>query len=573
MSAAPTLVDRALAERRAALSALLGGLCSLAERAGRGDVAQDARSLLTAAGEPFLFVAVGEVKTGKSSFINALLGEQAAQVAPDPCTDRIQIISYGPEREFHEEGPLLTRLLLPHPILRDVAVVDTPGVDSVVDRHQEVTERFIPRSDLVLFTFSALNPYTRSAWDFLEQVAGRWRRKVVLVLTQADLASVEQLSVNRRRIAELAREKGLGEPPVFVVSSVLEAVQPELSGIEAVRRHIREMVTGGAHGAAKLESLARGAMGLLDGLDAQGREQRAALAKDQARLSSLLERLDMARDAASREAGLLASQVLRSYDLACADYLAAVELELSFPSMVRRSLGSFFRRRSGVPALLEELARAFRDSLEGRVDALAREGASNLTRNLGLELSQMARDLRELAGPGAAPDAARLDLQREAVLRDVAAGLDAFLASGGQPGRVDPLSVARMDPKAAMGGLMVLAGGLFVLSVKGVVVDVTGGVLAGAGVLLAGGVLAVSRPRLIRRLREELSQGGRRLEDELDALLRARVERIFSDIVALLEPLRAELERRGQALSEQEAQAASLREGFAKALDTPGQTA
>jgi len=573
LSAAPTLVDHALAERRTSLAALLGELCSLAGRAGRGDVAEHARSLLTAAGEPFLFVAVGEVKTGKSSFINALLGEEVTQVAPEPCTDRIQIIAYGPERSIQEEGPLLTRVLLPNPILRDVAVVDTPGVDSVVDRHQEVTESFIPRSDLVLFTFSALNPYTRSAWDFLELVAGRWRRRVALVLTQADLASVEQLGVNRRKVSELARERGLGEPPVFVVSSVLEAVQPELSGVEAVRRHIREMVTGGAHAAGKLESLARGALGLLESLDAQGLEQRAALAGDKARLSALLERLDMARDAAAREAGLLASQVLRSYDLACADYLASVELELSFPSMVRRSLAGFFRRRSGVPAMLEELARAFRDSLESRVDLLAREGASNLTRNLGLELSRMARELRELAGPGAAPDAAALDRQREAVLRDVAAGLDAFLASGGQAGRVDPLSVARMDPKAAMGGLMVLAGGLFVLSVKGVVVDVTGGVLAGAGVLLAGGVLAVSRPRLLKRLRQELGQGGKRLEAELDALLRARVEQVFADIVALLEPLGTELARRAQALDEQGAQAVSLRAGFAKALDTPGQSA
>jgi len=575
----PSLVDEQLAASRLRLGRSLSALEALAVRTGAQDAAQGARALVQAAGEPFLFVAAGEVKTGKSSFINALLGEEVSAVAPDPCTDRILMISWGPERKRLDDGPLFSRIELPHPILKDVAVVDTPGVDSVIDQHQEITERFIPRSDLVLFVFSALNPYTRSAWDFLGLIAGQWRRKVVLVLNQADLATPAQLKINREKTVELARERGLDEPTVFVVSSALEAVQPELSGVEAVRRHIREMVTGGEHVRAKLRSLADGAGSVLAGIREACGALTLELEADEAQSRRIAERLDAARAAAGREAKALVVQVLARYDRACDEYLASIEMELSFASMFRRSFLRFFKRKSAVPAMLEELNRAFRESLEQQVDALAREGASGLTQRLALDISDISRDLRELAGgaagasglariseAGPGGDGGSLDRRREEVLRGVSAGLDDFLAASADPARVDPIRVARMDPKAAMGGLMVLAGGLFVLSVKGVVVDVTGGVLAGSGMLLAGGVLAVGRPRLLRTLRATLRDGGERLQAELDRLLAARLEDVFTDVARLLEPFDADTARRRGELEELDAEAEKLSSQFAECL-------
>lgn len=572
-----TLLDENLAARRAEMAGLLSRLAELALRVGGESLARDAMALSQAAGEPFLFVAAGEVKAGKSSFINALLGAPVSEVAPDPCTDRILMISHGPglSREDDPSG-LISRVRLPHPILKDVAVVDTPGVDSVVDRHQEITEGFIPRSDLVLFVFSALNPYSRSAWDFLEFIAGRWRRKVVLVLTQADLATAAQLKVNRGRVEELARERGLGDAPLFVVSSEMESVQPELSGFEAVRRHIREMVTGGEHTRAKLVSLGEGAFKVLDSAQAVAQAQRVSLEDDQAQAARISARLDAARSSALTEAQALTALVLGRYAKACERYLGALEMELAFTSMLRRGLLGVFKRKSSVPAMLEELAESFRRSLEGEAEVLAREGAASLTGRLGVEIAGISRELRLLAGgegARAAEDGPAMARRREEVLRDVARGLDALMEGGEGPGRVDPLRVARMDPKAAMGGLMILAGGLFVLSVKGVVVDVTGGVLAGAGVLMAGGVLAVGRPRLLREVRAALARGGERMEAELSGLLEARVDEIFSAVRQGLAPLETDMGRRRAALDELEGRIEGLRSSFRNVLDTPAQSA
>ena len=53
------------------------------------ELAETVSGLRNRINEPFMFVIVGEVKAGKSSFINALLdaGKEVTKVAPQPMTD------------------------------------------------------------------------------------------------------------------------------------------------------------------------------------------------------------------------------------------------------------------------------------------------------------------------------------------------------------------------------------------------------------------------------------------------------------------------------------------------------
>jgi len=43
----------------------------------------------------------------------------------------------------------------PLPLLRELNIVDTPGTNAVIRRHERLTGEFVPRSDLVLFVTSA----------------------------------------------------------------------------------------------------------------------------------------------------------------------------------------------------------------------------------------------------------------------------------------------------------------------------------------------------------------------------------------------------------------------------------
>src|SRR5438128_635313 len=134
---------------RSELETGLAGLLKLgSEMRRRSSELDTLHSLLTDVREPLLFVAVGEVKAGKSSLLNALFGQEFAKVDVLPATDRVYIFRHGDEEKSVEVSTRLTERYLPIEFLRDFNVVDTPGTNTMVAAHQTITENFIPRSDL-----------------------------------------------------------------------------------------------------------------------------------------------------------------------------------------------------------------------------------------------------------------------------------------------------------------------------------------------------------------------------------------------------------------------------------------
>src|ERR671910_1708694 len=176
-------------ELRAREQELLQRLATALERFGT-DVATDDLRRFNEAREQlsglFLLVIAGEFNSGKSSFINALLGERVLPEGVTPTTDRINVLRHAPEvSEQLGEAYLLER---PHPadVLREISIVDTPGTNAIIRRHEELTRDFIPRADLVLFVTSAERPFTESERGFLEQIR-EWGKKIVFVINKIDI--------------------------------------------------------------------------------------------------------------------------------------------------------------------------------------------------------------------------------------------------------------------------------------------------------------------------------------------------------------------------------------------------
>src|SRR5438067_7208877 len=200
----------------------------LAERSADIEATQILRTRLTNLQSAALLVIVGEVKAGKSSFINALLREDVCEVAPGPCTVRIQELVYGMERRIETLGDSWQRIALPKEVLREITMVDTPGTNSIVKDHQTITEHHIPQSDLVVIVFSAVNPHTKSAWELLTLIKKEWHRKVVFVLQQADRASHRELTTNLEHVKQYARDRQVENPIVFTLSATREIeIMPE----------------------------------------------------------------------------------------------------------------------------------------------------------------------------------------------------------------------------------------------------------------------------------------------------------------------------------------------------------
>jgi small GTP-binding protein len=211
--------------------------------------------------ELFLLVIVGEFNSGKSAFINALLGSRIVQEGVTPTTAQINVLQYGESSERQVRESALHVITAPVPLLRDIHIVDTPGTNAVIREHERITSEFVPRSDLVLFVTSADRPFTETERAFMEQVRG-WGKKVVIVINKIDiLEREEEVDQVSRFVADSARDLLDFTPEVFPVSARLalraKSGDPSAwaaSRFEALERYIQTTLDAPARVQLKLQN-------------------------------------------------------------------------------------------------------------------------------------------------------------------------------------------------------------------------------------------------------------------------------------------------------------------------------
>jgi GTPase SAR1 family protein len=163
---------------------------------------QEALSGVIAARErlarPLTIAIMGEFSSGKSTFVNALLGEAVAPMGVLPTTSTINLFRRGPSgsaRVHYRDGTISTvardevHTFLLHlddleasrirhmeiertgPHLGDAAVVDTPGLNALDSFHERVAREFVDEADAIIWIFSATRGGAASEGSALKGLA------------------------------------------------------------------------------------------------------------------------------------------------------------------------------------------------------------------------------------------------------------------------------------------------------------------------------------------------------------------------------------------------------------------
>jgi small GTP-binding protein len=313
-------------ELRARLATSLKELVELAHQIGAPeDTLRNLQDLVNNLNQPFLFVVVGEVKAGKSSLLNALFGRDFCKVDVLPATDRIYVFKYGETEYDAQLSEHLTERHRPIDFLKDFNIVDTPGTNTIVANHQEITENFVPMADLIVFVFSVTNPWAASAWDFLRLIGHQWKKNIVFVVQQADLREPHEVEAVAKHLEQTVLHILGASCPIFSVSAkkaflVKTAEAPDReklwdeSNFGPLEDWITSTVSQSEERGGKLRSVAQTAQVVAGGLRARLQGSLDILKSDQKKLTSIRGTFEARKAQTKRQIGGFIREIEQAYD-------------------------------------------------------------------------------------------------------------------------------------------------------------------------------------------------------------------------------------------------------------------
>ncbi len=234
-------------------------LAGIGEGLGAASVASDGRRLAARVAEGRFYLAcVGQFKRGKSTLINALVGEPVLPMGFVPVTAVPTVIRYGAHKSARvqfrggawqeiaaadleqyvseEYNPENTKavggaeVFVPSALLSTgMCLVDTPGLGSVFTGNTAATQAFIPHIDAALVVVGADPPLAGEELALVEAV-GRQVQNQIVVLNKADRTTdAERAAAGAFTQKVLKKRLQLNAGPIFEVSAVerLEGRGPE----------------------------------------------------------------------------------------------------------------------------------------------------------------------------------------------------------------------------------------------------------------------------------------------------------------------------------------------------------
>lgn len=512
---------------------LLHEFTQVIDHKGLKDTVEDVQLQL---GAPFMFVIVGEVKAGKSSFINALLeakDKEVAKVAPMPMTDTIQQILYGEER-VETINQYLKKIYQPIDILKEIAIVDTPGTNTIVDHHQEITERFIPHADLIVFVFEAKNPYRQSSWQFFDYINDEWRRNIVFVLQQKDLMEPDDLRINIQGVTDHAKQKGIEDPLVFDVSAKQELNgENDISGFAPLRSYIQENITGGKAPYLKIANKIDTATAINEKIDVSLTLRKQQWIKDQKFREDIKETLDLQELKTKKQINNLLENLLANYDRITRKTEENLEDGLSFTAVLKRSFSSVFGTQQNLKDWLAVQTKEFEYELNTTLKDKLHSGIIDVAENIQMMGKLVDNRIKDSETILRNNDEIFADIaeRRAHVLHDLQRSFSDFMKNT-ENFYDDTVAEngGSITPKLATGGGIAIIGVVLPFITTNAVFDITGGILTAVGLGFAGVTLGLNKSKILRSFKTEISKGREQLEQEITAKLNDYTERIKNKI-------------------------------------------
>jgi GTPase SAR1 family protein len=533
-------------ELRSQLGTKLGELIALAHQIGAPEeTLRNLQDLVASLSQPFLFVVVGEVKSGKSSLLNALFGRDFCKVDVLPATDRIYEFKYGEKAYDVQVSEHVTALYRPIDFLKDFNIVDTPGTNTIVANHQEITENFVPLADLIVFVFAVTNPWAASAWDFLRLIGQQWKKHIVFVVQQSDLREPHEVEIVSRHLDQTVLQILGTSCPIFAVSAKkaflartgADADREKLwaeSNFGQLEDWITQTVSHSEERGGKLLSVAKTAQVVAGGLRARVQGSLDVLKSDTEKLASIRSAFDARKALSQRQVGGFIREIEQAYDACRERGEKALAERLTFGKTLKMIFSPGGWEKDFQDKVQSEVRKEVEAKIEHALSLLESDLRSmwhDLQDKVNLQFGSETRKQVRASIPG-------FLTQRQEILQRIQLGLAEQMSDVRIKEQLQSLfgETARWlrvpTSMAAAGGIATVIAAL----THTALLDVTGTVAGVAA--LTGTLYAVWRRRkILNQYRERMNEKRQDLARSVESQLRHAIDAFYYEVSLTFAPL------------------------------------